>query len=44
MAILQRGVARIDITEVVELDDIQTTHQRMEAGETMGKLAMRIAG
>jgi NADPH2:quinone reductase len=44
MAIMQRGVARIDITEVVELDDIQTTHQRMEAGETMGKLAMRIAG
>jgi NADPH2:quinone reductase len=42
--LLDRGIARIDITEIIELDDIRSTHRRMEAGQTLGKLAIRLAG
>jgi NADPH:quinone reductase len=41
--LLDRGVARVDVTEVIELDELRGAHRRMEAGATRGKLALRVA-
>lgn len=44
LRLLHSGAARIDITEVIELDDIRDAHERLENGRTQGKLVMRIDG
>jgi NADPH2:quinone reductase len=41
--LLNNGVAQLDITGVEPLDAIQTVHRRLEAGETCGKVAIRVA-
>jgi NADPH:quinone reductase-like Zn-dependent oxidoreductase len=42
--LLRQGIVRIDITEVIELNELRSTHARIEAGHTHGKLALRITG
>jgi NADPH2:quinone reductase len=44
LQLLHSGAARIDITEVIELDHIRDAHERLEHGRTQGKLVMRIDG
>jgi NADPH2:quinone reductase len=39
---LAAGAARIDVTEIVDLDDIEEAHRRLEAGRTRGKLVLRV--
>jgi NADPH2:quinone reductase len=36
------GQVRIDVTEVLDFDAIRAAHERLEAGHTRGKLALRI--
>jgi NADPH2:quinone reductase len=42
--LLQYGAARLDITEVFDLDRVAEAHRRLESRTSRGKLALRVGG